>query len=317
VTEAGVNLAQAASGAGQDIARSDHGQDRPARNSARGERSGRSERTRTERTENFEPGTPNERGEPRTDGRNERRPDRNRQQDENTRAEFANDDASRASSGNRAGSIDREAPQQSDSAADANQGNAAAEATARTDGTETREKRSRDRYGRDRGPRGEREQADRQERPVLDVQKALEEVVTEPRKSYFTPSIEAPAMDATAPTVPEIADVTILPKSPVVPTPLPMPAAAPPAATSGMPKLQPFVLPLAELAQVAQSSGLSWVNSDAEKIAAVQAAIAAEPSQIRVARERPVVQRDDSGPLILVETKRDLRDMPLPFETPQ
>ena len=81
-----------------------------------------------------------------------------------------------------------------------------------------------------------------------------------------------------------------------------------------MPKLQSFVLPLGELAQVAQSSGLSWVNSDAGKIAAVQAAIAAEPKEIRVPRERPAVAQTDAGPLLLVETKRDLRDMTLPFE---
>ncbi len=316
-TEVGANLALAASGAPQDAARNDQGQDRPGRNSARGERSGRSERTRTERTDNSEPGNPNERGEPRADGRNERRPDRNRQQDENTRTEFSNDDVSRSNSGNRAGSIDREAPQLSASAADANQGNSAAEATTRADGTETREKRSRDRYGRDRIPRSEREQADRQERPMADDQPGLEEAAAEPRKSYFTPSIEAPALDATAATVPEISTTTILPPSSVAPNPLPTPAAAQPAATSSMPKLQAFVLPLADLAQVAQSSGLSWVNSDAEKIAAVQAAIAAEPKQIRVPRERPVVQRADPGPLVLVETKRDLRSTPLPFETPQ
>jgi ribonuclease E len=152
---------------------------------------------------------------------------------------------------------------------------------------------------------------------MVDVQPASDEVAAEPRKSYFTPTIEAPALEVTATTVPEIASVTTLPQSSVALNPLPTSAPVPPAPSSGMPKLQPFVLPLAELAQVAQSSGLSWVNSDAEKIAAVQAAIAAEPKQIRVPRERPFVQRDDSGPLILVETKRDLRNMPLPFETPQ
>ncbi len=81
-----------------------------------------------------------------------------------------------------------------------------------------------------------------------------------------------------------------------------------------MPKLQPFVLPLGELAQVAHSSGLSWVNSDAEKIAAVQAAIAAEPKAIHVPRERPAVVQTQEAPLVMVETKRDLRDVTLPFE---
>lgn len=82
-----------------------------------------------------------------------------------------------------------------------------------------------------------------------------------------------------------------------------------------MPRLQAFELPLADLAEVAQSSGLSWVNSDPEKIAAVQAAIAAEPKPVHVARVRPVVAPLPTSPLVLVETKRDLRDTTLPFES--
>ena len=81
-----------------------------------------------------------------------------------------------------------------------------------------------------------------------------------------------------------------------------------------MPAAQPFALPVADLAAVAESSGLQWVNSDASKIAAVQAAIAAEPQPIRVPRERPPAVSTDAGPLVLVETKRDLRNMTLPFE---
>jgi ribonuclease E len=67
--------------------------------------------------------------------------------------------------------------------------------------------------------------------------------------------------------------------------------------------------------QVASSSGLQWVNSDADKIAQAQAAIAAEPKPLHVPRERPPVVQIDQGPLILVETRRDLRHMELPFES--
>jgi ribonuclease E len=84
-----------------------------------------------------------------------------------------------------------------------------------------------------------------------------------------------------------------------------------------MPKLKAFALPMTELAQVAQGSGLIWVNSDAEKIASAQAAIAAEAKPIRVPRERPTVVQIDTGPLILVETRRDLGSMALPFESHQ
>ena len=97
----------------------------------------------------------------------------------------------------------------------------------------------------------------------------------------------------------------------------PMPQAAPAQAFGpdrALPPVQRFELPVQDLVQVAQGSGLQWVNSDAEKIAAVQAAIAAEPKVIHVARERPSTQRVEDGPLVLVETKRDLREMTLPFE---
>lgn len=91
-------------------------------------------------------------------------------------------------------------------------------------------------------------------------------------------------------------------------------APAPAAAPAGLPKVQPYVLSIEAMNQVAQSSGLEWVNSNAEKVAQVQAAIAAEPKPIHVPREpKPVVLPDD-GPLILVETRKDLRNMTMPFE---
>jgi ribonuclease E len=91
-------------------------------------------------------------------------------------------------------------------------------------------------------------------------------------------------------------------------------AAAAPVQTTGMPKVTPYTLPLDNLHQVAQGSGLQWVNSDADRIAAVQAAIAVEPRPVHTARARPAPVEIDQGPLILVETKRDLRNMTLPFE---
>jgi ribonuclease E len=80
-----------------------------------------------------------------------------------------------------------------------------------------------------------------------------------------------------------------------------------------VPRVQPFRLPVDDLKNVAEGSGLQWVLSDADKIAAAQAAMAAEPKPIHVPRERPPVTEVDDGPLVLVETKRDLRDLHLPF----
>jgi ribonuclease E len=80
-----------------------------------------------------------------------------------------------------------------------------------------------------------------------------------------------------------------------------------------MPKVSGFALPLDELQSVAQSSGLQWVNSDPARIAAVQAAIAAEVPVVHPPRERPAPVAIDQGPLVLVETKRDLAQMKLPM----
>ncbi|MET0542705.1 MAG: hypothetical protein ABWZ88_13220, partial [Variovorax sp.] len=79
-------------------------------------------------------------------------------------------------------------------------------------------------------------------------------------------------------------------------------------------KVQPFALPLDELAQIAEGSGLQWVNSDADRVAQVRAAIDAEPRPVHVPRERPPTIEIDDGPLILVETRRDLANLTLPFE---
>jgi ribonuclease E len=73
-----------------------------------------------------------------------------------------------------------------------------------------------------------------------------------------------------------------------------------------MPHIQAFTLPLAEMQAVAKGSGLEWVNSNPDSIAAVQAAIAAEPKPVHVPRERAPLVILDEGPLVLVETRKDL-----------
>ncbi len=114
------------------------------------------------------------------------------------------------------------------------------------------------------------------------------------------------------------APASAAPEAPAAPVAViaPAPAAAPaePATASGLPRVQAFTLPMQALMQVAQASGLEWVNSDADKVAAVQAAIAAEPKPVHVPRQRPPAVVLDEGPLVLVETRRDLRELQLPFE---
>ncbi len=76
----------------------------------------------------------------------------------------------------------------------------------------------------------------------------------------------------------------------------------------------PFVLPIEQLQDVAAASGLEWINSDADKARAVQEAMAREPQPVHVPRERPPVPKIDEGALVLVETRKDLSQIKLPFE---
>ena len=84
-----------------------------------------------------------------------------------------------------------------------------------------------------------------------------------------------------------------------------------------MPRVASYSLPVDEMQQVAAGSGLQWVGSAASKVAAAQAAAAAEPQPLRVPRERPPVPTLDDGPLVLVETHRDLSEVKLPFDQPR
>ena len=56
------------------------------------------------------------------------------------------------------------------------------------------------------------------------------------------------------------------------------------------------------------------MNSDADKIRAVQEAMANEPKPVHVPRERKPVVVADEGPLVLVETRKDLSQITLPFD---
>jgi ribonuclease E len=92
------------------------------------------------------------------------------------------------------------------------------------------------------------------------------------------------------------------------------PALAPTARSAEPIRIEPYRLPAETLQALAQSAGLEWVHSDADKVQAVQAAMAAEPKPVHRPREpRPPVVVDE-GPLILVETRKDLTQLTLPFE---
>ena len=211
-----------------------------------------------------------------------------------------------------------------------------------------RERRSRDRYGRDRRERSPREGSDPGQdsnssaESAVPVASAQDEGHYEPpvRSSYFSQPTEAaptapalnPEQTAADGPVEQQAAVTaaVVPAAPrAAPAPAVEPRVAeieeakptarvavqaPAPAPSSLPAVQAFTLSIESLQQVAQSSGLEWVNSNPEKVAHAQAAIASEPKPIHVPREpRPAVVLDE-GPLVLVETRKDLRNVTLPFE---
>ena len=176
---------------------------------------------------------------------------------------------------------------------------------------ERRERRSRDRYGRDRRERGgERAQQDTQEASqgeFFDQNKPAAGVEAAQAATEFVAHEQA----ALAPVASPVAAPRSV--SAAAPAMQPAPAAAS-TAKAGMPKIGSFALPVGEMDTVASGAGLQWVNSNPERIAAVKAQIAAEPKPIHIPRERPPAVVIDAGPLVLVETKRDLRNMTLPFE---
>ncbi len=95
--------------------------------------------------------------------------------------------------------------------------------------------------------------------------------------------------------------------------PVRSPAAAP-TTVEAAETAAPYVLPVSNLAQLADSAGLQWVGSDADKVAAAQAAIAAEANPIHVPRKPQAAPVLDESALILVETAKDLGAVKLPFE---
>ncbi|MCW5632613.1 MAG: hypothetical protein KIT17_04685 [Rubrivivax sp.] len=106
---------------------------------------------------------------------------------------------------------------------------------------------------------------------------------------------------------------TAAPAQPVTAVELPAVRGEAPRAAEPI-RLEPYVLPASDLEAIASAAGLEWVGSDADKVAAVQAAMAAEPKPVHVPREPKPVVLVDEGPLVLVETRKDLSQFKLPFE---
>ena len=166
--------------------------------------------------------------------------------------------------------------------------------------------------GRGRGGRGRgrREGAEARE-PATDEGHAIAEThapyVEHPATAEVT---DAAVATEAAPQVPAPESAGQTPA--LVPTV--MTSAPPPPPVTEAAQIDAYVLPTASLISIAEGVGLEWVNSDADKILAVHAAMAAEPPPARIPRPpKPPVMLED-GPLVLVETRKDLSQMKLPFE---
>jgi len=223
-------------------------------------------------------------------------------------------------------------------------GNPAEGGSSAENGGERRERRSRDRYGRDRRERSPEPRQDKPSEdganqdaaPSTDAATPMPAEERPAARSYFERAQSAtaaatqppskPEPEPAAMTAPENAPVALAADSslsaPVQAPETALPVAAPapsdlaPESTpapKALPNVDSFTLPLDHLQQIAQSSGLVWVNSDSAKVAAVQAAIAAEPPAVHVPRERPPAVVLNEGPLVLVETRKDLNTLKVPF----
>lgn len=221
-------------------------------------------------------------------GRRRRRGRGGRDRDENRVVEGVSE-----ANGSEVPVADAEAPTE----AAADEGAAAPGAAA--EGEERVEERG---EGRRRGRGRDRQRRERREEGAPVGETALGEAVTAEAEPIAAEPVvaEAAPVEAVAPVVPVVTAAA----APVAPAPV-APAAA---------RIEPFVLPTDQLASIAQAAGLQWVNSDADKIRAVQEAMAREPRPVHVPRERKPMVIVDEGPLVLVETRKDLSQITLPFD---
>ena len=194
---------------------------------------------------------------------------------------------------------------------------------------EGRERKSRDRYGRDRRGRGERdtraENAGTEgastppaaHSDFVPTQPLTESAAALETSTAATQAVENSPVIATAPALapavsPAAAAPAVLP-TPVASTPTPAAPSAP-SAQQALPRIGSYRVPVADLLTMLGTVGLDWVQSDADKIAQVQAQIAAEPKPVHVPRERPPAVQISTEPLILVETRKDLAAVSFPFD---
>ena len=142
-----------------------------------------------------------------------------------------------------------------------------------------------------------------------------------PRRPRRPRAAESEAQASLSDATPEVADAEAPPPAATEPvtsnavsTPPPAADELPVVAAQPTPAAVPFTLPVQALQEVVAATGMQWIASDADKVARVQAAMAAEPPVVRVPRERPPKVELSNEPLVLVETRKDLGQSVMPFD---
>jgi ribonuclease E len=203
--------------------------------------------------------------------------------------------------------------------------NAGGEAAATAEGEERRGRRRRRRRG---GGRGEGAGARGDGEAAAGSAETADADAAQPAENDEQRESEAPAVEATSPVpiapsvqmempveperpVAPVAPVTTVPARAPVSESQPVHASAPiaraPAITAAAPtvtRVAEAPLPLEQLLPLLESAGMTLAQTNADKLAQVQARIAAEPRPQRVPRSRPELPPLDTGPLVQVATRR-------------
>ncbi|PWF25221.1 Rne/Rng family ribonuclease [Corticimicrobacter populi] len=111
--------------------------------------------------------------------------------------------------------------------------------------------------------------------------------------------VSVPATDSATPTQAEV----IVPAAPAVQVEAAVPAQPEPADTIVVPVSVRHVAS-ESLTAVVQAAGLQWVETQPERLSAVQAQIASQPAKARLGRIIPPSPKVDAAPLVQVETQR-------------
>ncbi len=151
--------------------------------------------------------------------------------------------------------------------------------------------------------------------PALPVFAASQPLPTETRPIDIAPTAGTEAEAVAAHAEPLEAKQVATPVQPIsTSTQEPSRPIAPTAA--GLADAVSASLPVEDLQSVVQAAGLQWVQSDPVRVEQAQRAMRKIPAPVRTPRLRKPKAMQDEGPLLLVETRRQLPSLQIPENNP-